>query len=96
MQEWKRESLQERCSHVGPSSMQEYSSFAVVEESEVGGQHFILERCCHWEAPVELDSGGHCEDDQMRRGPLESQWRGSKILEENKIPWYNRNCYRVL
>jgi hypothetical protein len=28
---------------VGPSGMQEYSSFAVVEESEVSGQRFILE-----------------------------------------------------
>jgi hypothetical protein len=42
------ESLQGRRSRVGPSGMQEYSSFAVVEEPEVGGQHFILERCCHW------------------------------------------------
>jgi hypothetical protein len=45
--------------------------------------------------PVELDSGGCCEDDQMRAGPPKSQWRGPKILSENKIPWFNRNCYRV-
>jgi hypothetical protein len=32
--------------------------------------------------PVRLDSCGHCEDDQMKAGPLSSQWRGSKILEE--------------
>jgi hypothetical protein len=44
---------------------------------------------------IELDSSGHCEDDQMRSGPPRFQWRGSKILEENKIPWFNRNCYRV-
>jgi hypothetical protein len=37
---------------VGPSGMQEYSSFAVMEESKVGGQHFILERCCHCQAPL--------------------------------------------
>jgi hypothetical protein len=36
--------LQERRSHVWPSGTQEYSSFLVVEESEVGGQCFILER----------------------------------------------------
>jgi hypothetical protein len=30
----------------------------------------------------------------MRAGPPKSQWRGSKILQENKIPC-NRNCYRV-
>jgi hypothetical protein len=30
--------------------------------------------------PVELEVSGHCEDDQMRAGPLRSQWRGSKIL----------------
>jgi hypothetical protein len=33
---------------VGSSSTQKYSSFVVMEESEVGGQRFILERCCHW------------------------------------------------
>jgi hypothetical protein len=47
-------------------------------------------------ATVELDSGGCCEDDQMRASPLRSQWRGSKILEENKIPWFNRSCYGAL
>jgi hypothetical protein len=36
--------------------------------------------------PVELDSSGHCEDDQMRADPPRSQWRGLKILEENKVP----------
>jgi hypothetical protein len=46
--------------------------------------------------PVELDSGGHCEDDQMRAGPPRSQWRGLKILEENNIPWFNRSCYGAL
>jgi hypothetical protein len=76
--------LQERCSHAGPSDTQEYSSFAVVEEPEVGGQHFILERCCHWGVPLSLIVGGCCEDDQMRAGPLRSQRRGLKILEENK------------
>jgi hypothetical protein len=81
---------------MGPSGTQEYSSFAVVEESEVGGHYFILERCCHWGGPFELDSGGHCEDDQMRAGLPRSQWRGSRILEENKISWFNRNCYRDL
>jgi hypothetical protein len=48
------ESLQERRSRMGPSGMQEYSSFAGVEESEVGGQCFILERCCHWGIPLSL------------------------------------------
>jgi hypothetical protein len=84
---------------VGPSGMQECSSFAVVEESEVGGQCFILERCCHWRVLLSFDSGGHCEDcedDQMSAGPLRSQWRGLKILEENKIPWFNRSCYGAL
>jgi hypothetical protein len=90
------ESLWERHSRVGPSSTQEYSSFAVVEEPEVGGQHFILERCCHWGVLLRFDSGGCCEDDQMRAGPPRSQWRGSKILVENKIPWFNRNCYGTL
>jgi hypothetical protein len=56
---------------------------------------FILEKCCLWGDPIELDRGGHCEDDQMRSGPPRSQWRGSKILEENKSPWLNKNCYRV-
>jgi hypothetical protein len=43
------ENLQVRHSHVGPSGKQEYSSsFLIVEESEIGGQCFILERCCHW------------------------------------------------
>jgi hypothetical protein len=45
--------------------------------------------------PVELDSSGRCEYDQMRAGPPRFQWRGSNILEENKIPWFNRSCYRV-
>jgi hypothetical protein len=76
--------------------MQEYSSFAVVEEPEVGRQCFILERCCHWGGPIELDSGGRCENNQMRAGPPKSQWRESKILEENKIPWFNRSSYRAL
>jgi hypothetical protein len=48
------ESLQERRSHVRPSGMEEYSSFTVVEESEVGRQCFILERCCHWGIPLSL------------------------------------------
>jgi hypothetical protein len=48
------ESLWERHSHVGPSGTQQYSSFAVVEESEVGGQCFILESCCHWRIPLSL------------------------------------------
>jgi hypothetical protein len=26
--------------------------------------------------PIELDSSGCCENDQMRAGPLKSQWRG--------------------
>jgi hypothetical protein len=30
--------------------------------------------------PIELDSGGFCEDDQMRAGTPRSQWRGTKIL----------------
>jgi hypothetical protein len=90
------ESLQERCSHMGPSGTQEYSSFAVVEESEVGEQCFILERCCHWGVLLSFDSGGHCEDNQMSAGPLRSKWRRLKVLEENKIPWFNRNCYRAL
>jgi hypothetical protein len=46
--------------------------------------------------PIELDSSGQCEVEQMRVGPLRSQWRGSKIHEENKIPWFNRNSYRAL
>jgi hypothetical protein len=33
---------------MGLSNTQEYSSFAVVEKSEVGGQCFILGRFCHW------------------------------------------------
>jgi hypothetical protein len=74
------ESLQKKHSRLGPSGTQEYSSFLVVEESEVGGQCFILERYCHWGGPIELDSGGHFEDDPMRAGPLRSQWRGLKIL----------------
>jgi hypothetical protein len=48
---------------------------------------------------LSFDSGGHCEDcedDQMSAGPLRSQWRGLKILEENKIPWFNRSCYGAL
>jgi hypothetical protein len=52
------ECLQERRSHVGPSGTKEYSSFAVVEESEVGGQCFILERCCHWGIPLSLTAAG--------------------------------------
>jgi hypothetical protein len=74
------ESLQGRRSSVGLSGTQEYSSFAVVEESEVGRQCFILERCCHWGVPLSFGSGGHCEDNQMKTGPLRSQRRGSKIL----------------
>jgi hypothetical protein len=50
----KGESLQEGDSHVGLSGMQEYSSFIVMEEPEVGGQCFILERCCHWGIPLSL------------------------------------------
>jgi hypothetical protein len=54
-EEWERgESLWERHSHVGPSGKQEYSSFDVMEESEVDGQCFILERCCHWGIPLRL------------------------------------------
>jgi hypothetical protein len=67
------ESLQERRSHVGPSGTQEYSSFLVVEESEVGGKYFILERCCQWGNPIKLDSSGRCEDEQMRSGPPRTQ-----------------------
>jgi hypothetical protein len=52
------EGLKGRCSHMGPSSTQEYSSFLVVEESEVGGQCFILERCCHWGIPLSLTAVG--------------------------------------
>jgi hypothetical protein len=52
------ESFQERRSCVGPSGTQEYSSFAVMEESEVGGQCFILERCCHWGIPLSLTAVG--------------------------------------
>jgi hypothetical protein len=58
------ESLQERHSHMGPSSTQEYSSFAVVEESEV----FYPWKVLPLGDPVEPDSGGRCEDDQM--GPV--------------------------
>jgi hypothetical protein len=43
---------------VGPSGMQEYSSFAVMEESEVGGQCFILESCCDWGIPLSLTAVG--------------------------------------
>jgi hypothetical protein len=44
---------------VGPSGMQQYSSFLVLEESEVGGQCFILERCCHWGGvPLSLTTVG--------------------------------------
>jgi hypothetical protein len=32
----------------------------------------------------------------MRAGPLRSQCRGLKILEENKIPWFDRSCYGAL
>jgi hypothetical protein len=53
---------------VGPSGTQQYSSFAVVKESEVGGPCFILERCCHWGGPIELDSSECCENDQMWAG----------------------------
>jgi hypothetical protein len=52
------EGLQERRSCVGPSGAQEYSSFAVVEQSEVGGECFILERCCHWGFPLSLSAVG--------------------------------------
>jgi hypothetical protein len=55
---------------MGPRSTQEYSSFAVVAESEVDGQCFILERCCHWGIPIELDSSGHCEDPLAEQDPL--------------------------
>jgi hypothetical protein len=81
---------------VEPRGTQKYSSFAVVEESEVGGQCFILEGCFHWGVLLSFDSSGSCEDDQMRVGPLRSQWRGLKIREKNKNPLFNRNCYRAL
>jgi hypothetical protein len=63
MQEWKRERICGRgVATWGPvlckSTMQEYLSFAVVEESEVGGQCFILERCCHWGVPLSLTAVG--------------------------------------
>jgi hypothetical protein len=48
------------------------------------------------EDPLELDNGGNCEDDQMRAGPTRTQWRGSKMLQENKISWFSRNCYGAL
>jgi hypothetical protein len=78
--------------------MQEYSFFAIVEEPEVGGQRFILKCAATGGVLLSIGSGGHwhCEDDHMRAGPLRSQWRGSKILEENQILWFNRNCYRAL
>jgi hypothetical protein len=38
------------------------------------------------EDPVELDSGGCCEDDQMRAGAQSSQQRGSKILGGEQDP----------
>jgi hypothetical protein len=31
----------------------------------------------------------------MRGGPPKSQKEGRRSFEENKIPWINRNCYRV-
>jgi hypothetical protein len=55
---------------VGPSGMQQYSSFAVVEEPEVGGQYFILESTATGGVLLSFDNGGHCEDDQMMVGPL--------------------------
>jgi hypothetical protein len=61
---------------MGPTGMQEYSSFAVVEESEV----FYPSEVLPLGDPIEIDSSGHCEDDQMRSGPPRSQQRGLKIL----------------
>jgi hypothetical protein len=80
---------------MGPSSTQKYSSFLVVEESEVGWQCFILvsDPMGSPGDPIKLDSGGCCEDDQMRANPPRSQRRGLKIFEENKIPWFDRSCY---
>jgi hypothetical protein len=44
--------------HVWPSGTQDYSSFVAVGEPEVGGQRFILERCCHWGIPLSLTAVG--------------------------------------
>jgi hypothetical protein len=43
---------------MGPSGTQEYSSFDVMEESEVDGQCFILESCCHWGILLSLTEVG--------------------------------------
>jgi hypothetical protein len=47
-------------------------SFAVVEESEIGGQCFILERCCHWGIPLSLTAVGIMRTtrwEPVHRGP---------------------------
>jgi hypothetical protein len=59
MQEWKRERVcRGGIGMLGLQYAREYSSFLVLEESEVGGQCFILERCRHWRILLSLTAVG--------------------------------------
>jgi hypothetical protein len=59
MQEWKRERVCGRGVALwDPAVRKSTHPFSVVEESEVGGQCFILERCCHWGIPLSLTAVG--------------------------------------
>jgi hypothetical protein len=46
--------------------------------------------------PIELDSGRHYEDKQMWSDPLRPQRKGSKVLQEDRIPWLNRSVNEAL
>jgi hypothetical protein len=89
------ESFQERHSHVGPGGTQEYSSFLVVEESEVGGQHFILERCCHWGIPLSLTVVGIVRLTRWGLVHWGPNGEGQRSLRRTRSSGSNRNCYGV-
>jgi hypothetical protein len=76
---------------VGPSGMQQYSSFAVVEEPEVGGQYFILESTATGGVLLSFDNGGHCEDDQMMVGPLGPNGEDRRSLRRTRTPGLTEN-----
>jgi hypothetical protein len=75
---------------MGPSGTQVYSSFVVVGESEVGGQCFILERCCHWEIPLSLTVVGIVRKTRFglvhrgHKGEGQRSFRRTRSLVEQK------------
>jgi hypothetical protein len=69
---------------VGPSGTREYSSFVAVGESEVGGQCFILRRCCHWRIPLSLTAVGNVRSTKAPEKRVKGPSGGQDPLIEQK------------